>query len=187
MRKIAVAPVTLAAVAVAAALAAPPAAASEAVARGKYLVSIMGCNDCHTPWKMTPNGPAPDETRFLSGHPQEVKLPAAPAAKGPWLWQGAATNTAVAGPWGVTYAANLTPDVNTGLGIWTEEMFVKTIRTGKHWGVARPIQPPMPWFVYRNATDRDLKAVYAYLRTIKPVKNLVPDYEPAEATKVAAK
>jgi hypothetical protein len=66
-------------------------------------------------------------------------------------------------------------------------MFVKTIRTGKHWGVARPIQPPMPWFVYRNATDGDLKAVYAYLRTIKPVKNLVPDYEPPSATKVAGK
>ena len=189
MKKFTVAPVTLAAVAVAALLGgvAPKAEASDAAARGKYLVSIMGCNDCHTPLKMTPKGPVPDETRFLSGHPQEVKLPAAPAAKGPWLWQGSATNTAFAGPWGVTYAANLTPDVNTGLGIWTEEMFVKTIRTGKHWGVARGIQPPMPWFAYRNATDEDLKAVYAYLRTIKPVKNLVPDYEPPSAAKVAAK
>ena len=187
MRKIAVAPVTL--VAVAAVLGAAPnaEASSAAAARGKYLVAIMGCNDCHTPLKMTEKGPVPDETRLLSGHPQDMKLPAAPAANGPWVWHGAATNTAFAGPWGVTYAANLTPDTNTGIGIWTEEMFVKTIRTGKHWGVAREIQPPMPWPAYRNATDQDLKALYAYLRTVKPVKNLVPDYAPPSETKLASR
>lgn len=148
------------------------------VARGKYLVAIMGCNDCHTPLKMTEKGPEPDMSRALSGHPEQLKMPAAPAASGPWMWQGAVTNTAFAGPWGVTYAPNLTPDVNTGLGIWTEEMFVKAIRTGKHFGVSRPIQPPMPWATFRNASDEDLKSIYAYLRSLPPAKNLVPDYEP---------
>ena len=88
---------------------------------------------------------------------------------------GFATNTAFSGPWGVSYAFNLTPEQNTGLGIWTEEMFIQTIRTGRHMGVSRPINPPMPWPAYRNATDDDLKAVYAYLRTIKPIKNRVPE------------
>lgn len=181
---------TLAPIALALALAAPAHAKSPTpVERGKYLVAIMGCNDCHTPLKMGPNGPEPDESRYLSGHPQEVG-PLAPAAShgpanGPWMWQGAATNTAYTGPWGVTYTANLTPDVNTGIGIWTEEMFVKTIKTGKHWGVARPIQPPMPWPAYRNASEDDLKAIYAYLRTIKPIKNLVPDYQPPVESRVA--
>ncbi|HKR66896.1 MAG TPA: diheme cytochrome c-553, partial [Thermoanaerobaculia bacterium] len=104
-----------------------------------------------------------------------VVMPEAPSPKGPWLWSGAVTNTAFAGPWGVSYARNLTPDQVTGIGIWSEEMFIKTIRTGRHWGVSRPILPPMPWFNYRKMTDEDLKSVYAYLRTIKPVHNDVPD------------
>lgn len=146
--------------------------------RGKYLVTAMGCNDCHTPWKVGPNGPEPDMTRMLSGHPQSLQMPAAPVVNGPWLMVGAATNTAFAGPWGVSYAANLTPDTHTGLGIWTEDIFVKAIRTGKHFGTSRPIQPPMPWFAFRNLNDEDLKSIYAYLRVIPPVKNLVPDYAP---------
>ncbi len=150
-------------------------------ARGKYLVSAMGCNDCHTPWKMGPKGPEPDMSRMLSGHPASFKLPPAPAAQGPWLWTAAATNTAFAGPWGVSYAANLTPDQNTGLGIWREEDFVKAIRTGKHFGVSREILPPMPWSAFRNLDDRDLKSIYAYLRTIPPVSNLVPDPLPPAA------
>lgn len=187
-------PAALAPIALALALAAPanadPGATPNRVERGKYLVAIMGCNDCHTPLKMGPNGPEPDESRYLSGHPQEIGA-LAPAAShgapnGPWLWHGMATNTAYSGPWGITYTANLTPDVNTGIGIWTEEMFVKTIKTGKHWGVARPIQPPMPWPAYRNASEDDLKSIYAYLRTIKPIKNLVPDYQPPVESKVAA-
>lgn len=157
------------------------------VARGKYLVAVLACNDCHTPHKPGPEGPEPDMTKMLSGHPQGLAMPEASAANGPWIWQGAATMTAFAGPWGVSYAANLTPDVNTGLGIWTEEMFVKAIRTGKHFGVSRPIMPPMPWPAFRNASDEDLKSIYAYLRSIPPVKNLVPDYQPPKETRVAAK
>jgi len=145
------------------------------VERGGYLVTISGCNDCHTPMKMGPKGPEPDMSRMLSGHPEQLKMPSAPAPNGPWIWSGAGTNTAFAGPWGVSFARNLTPDRVTGIGIWNEAMFVKTIRTGRHWGVSRPILPPMPWFNYAKMTDEDLKSVYAYLRTVKPVRNEVPD------------
>jgi hypothetical protein len=78
----------------------------------------------------------------------------------------------------VSYAANITPDQNTGLGIWTEEMFIKAIRTGRHMGTSREILPPMPWPAFRNASDDDLKAIYMYLRTIKSVVNHVPDPQP---------
>jgi hypothetical protein len=128
---------------------------------------------------MGPKGPEPDLSRHLSGHPQELKMPPAPKlGDGPWVSVGSGTNTAFAGPWGVSYAANLTPDQQTGLAIWTEEMFVKAMRTGRHFGEARPIQPPMPWQCVGQMTDEDLKSVYAYLRTIAPVKNQVPEYAP---------
>src|SRR3954453_11004845 len=88
------------------------------VERGAYLVRIMGCNHCHTPYKVGPHGPEPDMTRALTGHPGELRLaPASPAGAG-WVWSGAATNTAFSGPWGVSFAANLTPDPETGLGKW---------------------------------------------------------------------
>jgi hypothetical protein len=158
---------------------APP----EVVQRGKYMVSVMGCNDCHTPWKMGPNGPEPDMERFLSGHPEQIGPLKAVQPGAPWLWSAVPTNTAFTGPWGVSYTANLTPDRNTGLGIWTEEMFIRAIRTGRHMGTSRPINPPMPWPAYRNATDDDLKAVFAFLRTIKPIVNHVPDYQPPAETR----
>jgi Cytochrome c len=160
---------------------------SAAVARGKYLVNVAGCNDCHTPFVMTENGPEPDMTRMLSGHPESLPMPEPPRLpEGPWLWVGGATNTAYAGPWGVSFAFNLTPDVNTGIGIWTEDMFVKAIRTGRHMGVSRPIMPPMPWKGYRQMTDEDLKAIYAFLRTIPPIHNRVPDpVEPHEVVAMA--
>ena len=151
----------------------------EVIQRGEYLVKIMGCNDCHTPWKMGPTGPEPDVTRFLSGHPEEIGALPTVKTPEPYVSSGFATNTAYTGPWGTSYAFNLTPEQNTGLGIWTEEMFIGAIRTGRHMGTSRPIMPPMPWPAYRNATDEDLKAVYAYLRTIKPIKNRVPEAQPA--------
>jgi len=113
---------------------------------------------------------------MLSGHPQDLEMPSPPELpKGPWAWLGAGTNTAFAGPWGISYAINLTPDVNTGMGIWTEEMFVRAIRTGRHMGQSRPILPPMPWPAYSRLTDQDLKSIHAYLRSIPPIENLVPD------------
>ena len=155
--------------------------ATERVQRGQYLVAAIGCNDCHTPLKLTERGPEPDMTRMLSGHPAALKMTRPPKLVSPWAGAGSITNTAFAGPWGVTYAANLTPDQNSGLGIWTEDMFVRALRTGRHMGTSRQIQPPMPWQSFKNLNDEDLKSIYAYLRTIPPVSNHVPDYlEPPE-------
>jgi mono/diheme cytochrome c family protein len=159
--------------------ASPPVAAQPAqtpVERGRYLVTIAACTDCHTPFKMGANGPEPDTTRLLSGHPQDLKVVPPPTLSGPWGWAGTATNTAFAGPWGISYAINLTSDAETGLGNWTEEMFVQAMRTGKHMGTSRPIQPPMPWPAIGQMTDEDLKAVFAYLRSLPPLVNRVPAY-----------
>lgn len=164
---------------------------AQQVARGKYLVTIGGCNDCHTPWIIQPNGkPGPDLTRMLSGHPQQFRI-TSPAElsrlkSDRWAIAMAPTNTAFSGPWGVSFAANLSPDVNTGTGIWTFEIFKKTIRNGRHWGVARPLLPPMPWFNYREMTDDDLAAVFAYLRTIKPIHNEVQQPLPPATTTLNA-
>jgi mono/diheme cytochrome c family protein len=150
---------------------------SAEVKRGEYLVAFGGCHDCHTPKTMTPNGPAPDMARALSGHPADAKLLPLPIdALGPGKW-AAVTNdslTAWAGPWGVSFAANLTPDVRTGLGKWTEAQFVASMRTGKHLGVGRPILPPMPWWSLKALDDADLHAVFAYLQSITPIENQVP-------------
>jgi hypothetical protein len=102
-------------------------------------------------------------------------MPPAPSLPpGPWQWVAAATNTAFAGPWGVSFTANLTPDNDTGLGLWTEEMFIATMRTGRHQGKGRPVLPPMPVSVYGLATDEDLAAIFAYLQSLAPVSNRVP-------------
>ncbi len=143
--------------------------------RGAYLVSIMGCNDCHTPLKMGPRGPEPDRSRALTGHPEDVKLPPPPALPpGPWIVVSAATNPAFAGPWGVSFTANLTPDPETGLGKWTEDMFIATMRTGRHEGKGRPILPPMPYPILAALDDEDIGSVFAYLQSLPPVKNRVP-------------
>lgn len=174
----------LGAAALAAGLAAGSAAGADApqsvakVARGKYLVATSGCMDCHTPWKMGANGPEPDLSRMLSGHPENLQMPPAPMVAEPWGMVAAVTNTAYAGPWGVSFTANLTPDPETGLGKWTENDFKATIRNGRHMGRGRAILPPMPIPVYNNFTDRDLEAVFAYLRSLPPIKNRVPEPRP---------
>jgi len=145
------------------------------IERGRALVNFGGCNDCHTPFKLGPHGAEPVMTRALSGHPASLVMPPPPKLSGPWVWAAAGTNTAFAGPWGVSYARNLTPEQVTGLGIWTEDMFVKTMRTGRHMGVSRPLLPPMPWQSLNSLPDEDLRSIYAYLRTIKPIRNEVPD------------
>jgi mono/diheme cytochrome c family protein len=145
------------------------------VERGAYLVRAMGCNDCHTPWKMGPRGPEPDMTRALTGHPSDVVMPPPPSLPpGPWTWMGAATNTAFAGPWGVSFTANLTPDPETGLGKWTADMFIAALRTGRHEGKGRPILPPMPAQMIAKLNDVDLTAIFAYLQSLPPVSNRVP-------------
>lgn len=155
-------------------------------ARGEYLVTAIGCNDCHTPFVMGPEGPEPDMSRMLSGHPAELVMPAPPVLpEGPWNWIGAATNTAYAGPWGISYAANLTPDPS-GLSGMDEATFIKALRTGRHYGTSRPILPPMPWPAFRNLTDEDLGAIFEYLRSVPAIRNHVPDSVPAGQPPLAA-
>jgi mono/diheme cytochrome c family protein len=156
----------------------------DGLARGKYLVTVAR-NDCHTPWVLGPKGPEPDMSRMLSGHPEGMVLPPAPAPQGPWIGATAATNTAFAGPWGVSYTANLTPDLETGLGKWTQRNFTETIRTGRH-GPRGPVLPPMPIPMYKNFTDADLEAIFSYLQSIPAVTNRVPEPPPA-AVPVAVK
>jgi cytochrome c553 len=157
-------------------------AAKQQAQRGEYLIAYGGCNDCHTPKLVTPSGPVPDNSRLLSGHPANAKLPPVPAdvGTGPDKW-GAITNadlTAWAGPWGISFAANLTPDLQTGIGAWTPELFIKTMRTGKHFGRGRPLLPPMPWLNAAALTDQDLKALFAYLKSLRPIRNQVPLPQP---------
>jgi hypothetical protein len=124
-------------------------------------------------------------TRALSGHPAGLQMPAAPRPAEPWLVTIAATNTAFAGPWGVSYTANLTPDKETGLGKWTPANFKDTIRTGRHLGRGREVLPPMPVMVYNNFSDADLEAIFAYLQSLPPVRNKVPEPTPPAAAVAA--
>jgi mono/diheme cytochrome c family protein len=167
---------------VAAALLVPGAALAQGsepsaqVRRGEYLVTTSLCHDCHTPLKMGPNGPAPDMTRALSGHPQDMAVKAPAKTPEGWMGSFAPTLTAWSGPWGVSFTANLTPDPETGrLRDFSEEQFIATMRTGRHKGQGREILPPMPWPLIGKMTDDDLKAIFAYLKQVTPIRNKVPD------------
>jgi cytochrome c len=150
-------------------------AGGPSIERGKYLVSAIGCNDCHTPLKMGANGPEPDMSRMLSGHPSQILIGGPTPLQPPWGWSGTLSMTAYGGPWGVSFAANLTPDSATGMGAWNMATFDSAIRTGKHMGSGRPILPPMPWQSLRNLTDDDLGSIYQYLHSIPAISNKVPD------------
>jgi hypothetical protein len=147
---------------------------------GEHLVMSIGCGDCHTPKKMGPMGPEDDSTLLLSGHPAKMPPPdvdrKAMESKGLII-----TNdlTAWVGPWGISYTANLTSD-ETGIGTWSEDQFLYAIRNGKQKGFAgsRMLLPPMPWQTFRNLTGDELKAMFAYLKSTKPVSNMVPPPAP---------
>jgi len=150
--------------------------AEDLIARGKYLVQISGCHDCHTPKVFTDKGPILDESRLLSGHPSDSPLPELSRKMiepGGWILMNSHL-TAAAGPWGVSYAVNLTPDLETGIGRWTVEAFIQSMRTGLHWGVGPAILPPMPWQNLGEMTEEDLRAVFAYCLSVKPIHNEVP-------------
>ncbi len=157
----------------------------EMITLGKYIVSTSGCDDCHTPKIFTDKGPVFDTTRSLCGFPEEEVLPSLDVNMiGPNKWVTTEKHLgAWVGPWGISYAANLTPDNATGIGAVSEEMFIKSLREGKLKGVGRPLLPPMPWQVYGMKTDQDLKAIYAYLQSIKPISNRVP--QPVTPDKMA--
>jgi len=149
------------------------------IEHGSYLVTIGGCDDCHSPKIMTEHGPVIDSSKRLSGHPANAVLPAidkSEIAPGKWIL-ASQDLTAWVGPFGVSFPANLTPDTATGSGAWTPELFIKILRSGKHMGgeSARPILPPMPWESISKMTDGDLRAVFAFLQSLPPVSNKVPD------------
>lgn len=152
------------------------------IERGRYLVDVGSCTDCHSPKIITPQGPVPDTNRLFSGSPSDMKLPAInPKEITPGKWYlGSSDLTAWVGPWGVSYSANLTPDSATGSGTWSEELFIKILRSGKFMGVdaGRPIMPPMPWQNIRLMTDEDLKCLLAYFHSIPAIKNAVHAYVP---------
>ncbi|HYH23615.1 MAG TPA: c-type cytochrome [Azospirillum sp.] len=140
---------TGAAVAASLLLAVPAATAETPLERGRYLMnSVVACGNCHTP--QTPAGPVPGK-ELAGGTP----------------FQDAAFTA---------YAANITPDPETGIGRWTDEQIIAAIREGR-----RPdgslIGPPMPVQFYRDMSDSDVKALVAYMRTVPPVKNAVPKSE----------
>jgi mono/diheme cytochrome c family protein len=143
---------------------------------GEHLVIIGGCNDCHTPKKMSPHGPVLDTALWLSGHP--ANMPRIDVNQKDIGAKGLVVTsdlTEWVGPWGVSFTANLTPD-QSGIGNWTEEQFMVALRQGKSKGLpaARPLLPPMPWEMYQHMTDDEIKAVFAYLKSIKPISNIVP-------------
>jgi mono/diheme cytochrome c family protein len=156
--------------------------AASRVERGKYIVNSFGCSDCHTPLKLGPNGPERDLSMNFAGHPASLELPPAPTLPpGPWNVTVAATMTAWSGPWGTSFTANLTPDDETGIGKWSEQEFLDTVRSGRHLGRGRAILPPMPIEQLAKMNDSDLGAVYAYLHSLPPISNLVPQpIPPAE-------
>jgi len=147
---------------------------SDMVQRGKYLVdAVAACGYCHTPRVRADY----DMNMYLAGHPAGQP---SPRYNFRMIGEGifivtAPQLSAFSGAFGTSFASNLTPDKETGLGEWTEEMFIKAMRTGRHQGVEsnRKILPPMPVKHYAQMNDEDLKAIWAYLRTIKPVKNEV--------------
>lgn len=150
--------------------------APEQIVRGETLVRFGGCNDCHTPWNRDPQSgaPYPDMERMLSGHPQGAPDPYGTVDARDIGLIGP-TFTSFAMPFGITYAMNLTPDIDTGTGSWTEEMFLSIFRNAKHLGGSgRTVLPPMPWPAVATLSDEDIVAIFAYLRSIPPIRNGVP-------------
>ncbi|MBO9632857.1 MAG: diheme cytochrome c-553 [Chitinophagaceae bacterium] len=146
------------------------------IKRGDYLVSAIGCDDCHSPKRMGQRGPELIPELRLSGFPEKGMLPpgSPDALKKGWVLMGPDL-TATAGPWGITYASNITSD-STGIGTWKEEQFIRALREGKSKGLEgnRPLLPPMPWQNIGKLSDHDLKSIFAYLKSVKAVKNVVP-------------
>lgn len=146
------------------------------IKRGAYLVMTSGCNDCHTPKVMTEMGPVLDTSRLLSGYRSEVKpneISPDAFAKGWVLFNNEGTSMAT--PGFTSFAANITSDT-TGIGAWTYQQFKTALTKGKWKGLenSRPLLPPMPWQAYVNMKDDDLQSIFTYLKSTKPIYNVVP-------------
>jgi mono/diheme cytochrome c family protein len=125
----------------------PISSSQSAVARGKYLVNLGSCTDCHTPGHFFGK---PDMTKFLGGSDVGFAIPGV----------------------GVFVGPNLTPDKQTGLGNWTEEQIVAAITTGKT-PEGRTLAPVMPWHAYADLTKADAQAIAVYLKSLPPVSHQV--------------
>lgn len=147
---------------------------------GEHIIRSGGCGDCHTPKKMTDHGPIDDSSLLFSGHPAQMPIPPVNRlelqSKGVFASQ---TLTSWVGPWGVSFASNLTPD-STGIAAWKEDQFIYALRNGIYKGLegSRPLLPPMPWESISNFTDDELKAMFAFLKSVPPIKNPVPSPMP---------
>lgn len=153
---------------------APP-SEEEMIERGHYLVSSIGCEDCHSPKMMTDQGPVPDPATRFAGHMGgDITAKVSKDALKDWVLFSMDLTAAV-GPWGISYAANISSD-DSGIGMWTEEQFIRALREGQYKGLpgTRKLLPPMPWQGFANLTDEDLKAIFMYLKSTKPVHNVVP-------------
>jgi mono/diheme cytochrome c family protein len=125
------------------------------ITRGKYLVTLGGCNDCHTPGYFLGN---PDMSRFLGGSDVGFEIPGQ----------------------GVFVGSNITPDKETGIGNWTREHIVKAIQVGER-PDGRILAPVMPWHAFAKLTADDAEAIAAFLQSLKPVSNKIPGpFKPGE-------
>ena len=168
--------------------------AQNLVQKGEYLVNLGGCNDCHSPKEMGPQGPQVIKSTMLSGYPSNREIMQGDPAvlKQGWILF-VPDLTSASGPWGVSFAANLTSD-QSGIGNWTEENFIRALKEGRYKGIAnsRMLLPPMPWQNFANVTEDDIKAIFAYLKSIPPVSNVVPaaiiaDQKPASQASPATR
>ncbi len=155
------------------------------VERGKRLVELGGCSQCHTPKIKTTLGYKPDEDRFLSGYPADKPLPDLPYAE---IIAGEAEKsfyttdaTIWVGRWGVTFAPNLTPDAETGIGAMSEEDFIEIFRNKEHFSQENPLITPMPVNVYSKLSFFELRSIYIYLQTLEPISNEVPKRIPPQS------
>jgi mono/diheme cytochrome c family protein/uncharacterized protein YjiS (DUF1127 family) len=138
------------AVAIAILVAGPDAASAQdaQVKRGQYLVTLGGCNDCHTPGYFFGK---PDMARFLGGSEVGFEIPGL----------------------GVFHGPNLTPDTETGLGTWSLDQIAAAITKGQR-PDGRELAPIMPWHAFAKLTAQDVRAIALYLKSLPPVKNKVP-------------
>lgn len=150
--------------------------AEDKIKEGQRLVATLDCEICHSPKRMGTKGPEIIPELRFGGHQAGTQLPPYDenTVKAGWALF-APDFTSVIGPWGQSYAGNISSD-STGIGMWTEEQFKKVLREGKFKGLdnTRPILPPMPWEAYRNLTDEEISKVFAFLKSTNPVKNVVP-------------
>jgi mono/diheme cytochrome c family protein len=144
----------VAALAAAAPLPSPVFADDAQIARGKYLVTISGCSDCHTPGALLGS---PDMKRYLGGSDVGFAIPGA----------------------GVFVGENLTPDKETGLGSWTDAQIIAAIRTGKT-PEGRQLSPVMPYPALSHLPDADAEAIVAFLKSLPAVSNKVKNFGPTE-------